>query len=282
MNLGDINNSDIQRFAKTLQQFMEVHQIQMQEIAKPLTEFTKTQVFKDLENKLFKSQQAINAIATVNQEFGERMSLIGKRLAVTYDVSDQLRSLLEKLSTNIKLEIDESVLNEIRANQIVWQDSLINELESRVEQLERGHSSRQGLQITLNNLLQLIIILLMLAQMSDKSVEESLNKIHSEQQMTNQILQEFEGFSERFETFIDKVETDDNKLLLVNREASIHIKPNPKSERKVTVFQGQHLDLINSIKRWYQVKYFDFETSRVDTGWIYKGNVELRGLENGD
>lgn len=235
-----------------------------------------------LQSNLFKSQQTINTFAIKNKEIEERMSLIGKRLASKYEISEDFKLLYEKLSERLNLEIDETILNEVKVNQIDLQGSLLNELESHVEQFGKGHSSRQGLQITLNNLLQLIMILLMLAQMSDNSVEGSLDKIHSEQQKTNQILKEFEGFSERFETLIDKAEPDYNKLLLVKKEASIRIQPHSKSALIITVFKGQHLDMINSINRWYQVKYFDFETSRVDTGWIYKGNVELRGLENGD
>jgi hypothetical protein len=86
--------------------------------------------------------------------------------------------------------------------------------------------------------------------------------------------------SAKTDSLIEEIQSKSSFLLLANNSAPLRKAPNSDSDTLITVFEGQYLDLIDEIKRWYKVQFFNYEVDSLGTGWIYKGHVdEIREKE---
>src|SRR5699024_3144580 len=87
---------------------------------------------------------------------------------------------------------------------------------------------------------------------------------------TNQLLQRLVELNSNSEEIINKSKDEGLKLLIVDESVPLRTQPDINSDTLETLFEGQHLDLLEEKGDWYRIKFYDFALSKIGVGWIQK------------
>lgn len=292
-----MTKKDLNNFGKNIQLVIREYNKRVEEMIKPLVDITKMPAIQEMQKNILDAQKAIGSIAARNKEFMNQISSMSGRVDSLNLLSDHFKNIHLQFSTKLSQDIILPLLENVRIDtpqlnitdenftrlidQLIKAD-LYSELDKRVDELEKGHSTVQGVRFSLSDILAIITLIITLIQISDNSTEEALQDIQHEQQVTNQLLENFNSLFGKVDSLVKKIEGDKNALLVAKKEAPLRKGPKNDSDTVLTVFKGQYLDLLDEKDGWYKVKFYNFDESESGIGWIYEEHVELLEISKRD
>ena len=271
-------------FNKQLQETMRRHAESIAKIYEPMFKLQNLPALQELQEKVRKFSKLADEIAFENQEtmkrlmevnnhpglkaFSEHMELIGKQFSTKISV-DLVGSALKGFQASFDgLEISEEHF--IRAFQEIEEKDFVKKFEESISNLEKGHSTAQGIQIGLGEVLAFLMFLLMCFQTLDKSTDKALEQLSEGQEITNKLLERIVELNTNTDEIVNQSKSNQFKLLIANKSVPLLANPSTDSDTLITLFKGQHLDQLEEKGDWYKVQIYDKSTSENEIGWIQK------------
>src|SRR5699024_9810594 len=276
--MSDINKLLNQHFQKIMKQYSE----RIKKIQVPHLNFQNLPVFEELRNNMQELTRLTEGMNLKNQEAFTRVIELNNRTGLKA-LSEQMDSISKELRAQLSIDIVTPVLRELQASlngleisddefvkalQEIEKQDYVAELEKNISNTEQGYSTAQGISIGVNEIMAFLMFILMLIQTIDDSNDKALKKLIEEQNLTNQLLHRLVNLNSNSQELIEKSKDEDHELLITNKSVPLRSQPNVNSNALITLFKGQHLDLLDEKGDWYKVKFYDITTSDVDTGWI--------------
>jgi|GEM_PF-272171 len=276
--MSDISKLLNQHFQKIMKQYSE----RIKKIQVPHLNFQNLPVFEELRNNMQELTRLTEGMTLKNQEAFTRVIELNNRTGLKA-LSEQMDSISKELRAQLSIDIVTPVLRELQASlngleisddefvkalQEIEKQDYVAELEKNISNTEQGYSTAQGISIGVNEIMAFLMFILMLIQTIDDSNDKALKKLIEEQNLTNQLLHRLVNLNSNSQELIEKSKDEDHELLITNKSVPLRSQPNVNSNALITLFKGQHLDLLDEKGDWYKVKFYDITTSDVDTGWI--------------
>ncbi|MEL7833513.1 hypothetical protein [Fodinibius sp. Rm-B-1B1-1] len=277
LNMNQILQKELEQFRKLTELDIHVPAKEMAsaaQIINDVNEITNFTVSHDLVSNLIKHQRELsNQIGAIFQNNSALMRIthntaIQQSAAAISEIQNlPFREILEhdidNLSQN-KPDIDDQFLSKLLAY-----------LKDKASNLPKGEISKVGV---LNLAFQIINCYLLIvglhqAEQSSKQAQQGKERIVEANEETRKSIDEF---ADKLTPLIEDLSEQDEKseIVEVKRECPIRAKPTAASDTLLRAFKGKSFEIVESFKRWYQVKYFNPADSTIRTGFIYKGHVQ--------
>ena len=144
----------------------------------------------------------------------------------------------------------------------------------KISALPKGYISVQGL---LNLLLQAVVVYytIQLYQLSIKSANETEKYQEKSIEIAQKTRKDIKKFSKKIFPLLQDLKKGDGELICtVNKECPIRSEPTSDADTTARINSGSKIEIVNSLNRWYEIKYFHATDTTIKTGFIYKGHVE--------
>jgi len=274
LNMNQILQKELEQFRKLTGLGVRVPAKEMASAAQIINDVTNFTVNHNLASNLIKHQRKLsNQIGAIFQKNSALMrathnAAIQQSAAVILKMQnlpfrEVLQHDIDNLSQN-KPDIDDQFLYKL----MVY-------LKDKASNLPKGEISKAGV---LNLAFQIINCYLLIvglhqAEQSSKQAQQGRESIVEANEETRKSIDEF---AEKLTPLIEDLSEQDDKseVVEVKRECSIRAKPAAASDTLLRAFKGKSFEIVESFKRWYQVKYFNPADSTIKTGFIYKGHVQ--------
>lgn len=260
---------------KTLLEMGEI--INSAKISSEINIYNFSSQHKILAEQIFKHQQEIAKNFRLYHfekltNFSESFNGIQSSLSILQDIQKFKFQNYEEI--NVETNPDNLDLNE--AGEEFFQKLYIY-FRDLISKLPKGSITVNGISKIYSALISTFLLLHAISQSQlNKNNIAVLTDLKQHREVINQLLKNILEVEKNLYPLLQDLSKTNKKelFLLTRKEALIRSEPTSKSDTLKRLPPNQELELVNSLNRWYYVKYFDFDESTINEGYIYKGNVK--------